>query len=99
MEDKKLTASTFSFVLPEWFKSLDGVPTNLFGAASKDALGFAASHLEDPAACLKTLTRAVKPAEAWKCQFDFAQQSRSRSFSEAWRFSKNLRAGSWSASR
>ncbi len=91
MENEKTTASTFSFATPDWVKSFNGMPRNLYGALSKEALGFTASCLQDQADCLKKLADCSTPAEVLKCQLDFAQQSWSRCFSEGWHVFDALR--------
>jgi hypothetical protein len=85
------TASTFSFATPDWVKSFNGVPRNLYGALSKEALGFTASCLQDQADYLKKLAESATPAEALKCQMDFVQQSWWRYFSEGWHVVDALR--------
>ncbi|WP_454649976.1 phasin family protein [Bradyrhizobium liaoningense] len=57
----------------------------------KEALEFNASCLQDQADYLKKLAESTNPADAVKCQLDFAQQCWSRSFGGAWRVFDSLR--------
>jgi len=88
----------FLFATPEWLKSFNGGPQNLYAAVSKEALAFTAICLEDQADYLKRLAECANPAEALKCQLDFVQQSWSRSVGQASRAFDRLRAESSSAS-
>jgi hypothetical protein len=84
----------FSFATPEWLKSFNGGPQTLDAAVSKEALGFTASCLEEQAEHLKRLAECANPAEALRCQLDFAQQFWSRSVGEASRAFDRLRTHS-----
>jgi phasin protein len=90
--------STYSFTLPEWLKSFNGAQKNPYGAVSREALGFTASRLQEQADHLKNLAECADFAEAMKCQFEFAQQSWSRSLGEAWNVFDHLRVQSSSGS-
>jgi hypothetical protein len=90
MKQENAAVPQFSFAPPEWFKSFSGWPRNL-GGAVKETLEFNASCLQDQADYLKKLAEATSPAEALKCQLDFAQQSWARCFGEAWRVFDCLR--------
>jgi hypothetical protein len=87
-------ASTFSFALPFWRGSLNGVPKIPYAALSRETLGFTASRLQDQADHLKKLAECEDLAEAVKCQMEFAQQSWSRCFGEAWSVFDYLRTQS-----
>ena len=89
-ENKAMT-STFSFTPPEWLKSFNSAPKMPYVALSREALGFTASRLQEQADHLKNLAECADLAEATKCQVEFAQQSWSRSFGEAWRVFDHLR--------
>jgi Phasin protein len=91
-------ASTFSFTLPGWPSSPNGVPKIPYAALSKEALGFAASRLQDQAEYLKKLAECEDFTEAVKYQMDFAQQSWSRCFGEAWSMFDHMRTQSQSGS-
>ncbi|WP_454632540.1 hypothetical protein [Bradyrhizobium cenepequi] len=88
-ENATVFGSKFQFASLEWLKSFAELPRN-YVTASKQALGFAASCLEDQADYLKKLGECTNPAGALKCQLDFAQQCWSRS-SEASKFLETLR--------
>jgi hypothetical protein len=90
--------STFSFTPPEWLTSLNGAAKIPYTAASRQALEFTASCLQDQADHLKNLAECADLAEAMKCQLEFAQQSCSRSFGEAWKAFDHLRTQSSSQS-
>ena len=92
-ENKAMT-STFSFTPLEWLKSFNGAPKMPYGALSREALGFTASRLQEQADHLKNLAECADLAEAMKCQVEFAQQSWSRSFGEAWKMFDHLRTPS-----
>lgn len=83
MGSENAATPIFSFATPERLKSFNGGPQNLYAVVSKEALGFTASCLEDQADYLKKLAECANPAEALKCQLDFAQQFWSRSVGEA----------------
>jgi hypothetical protein len=87
----------FPFASPEWFKSLTGTPGNL-SMTVKETLEFGASCFQDQADHLRRLAGCENPAEAVKCQLEFAQQSWSRSVGEAFKLFNSLRpSGSTSA--
>jgi hypothetical protein len=90
--------STYSFTPPEWATMLKGPQKNPYAVVSREALGFAASRLQEHADHLKNLAECADFAEAVKWQFEFAQQSWSRSFGEAWKVLDHLRTQSSSAS-
>ena len=90
--------STYSFTVPEWATMLSGSQKNPYAVVSREALGFTASRLQEQADHLKNLAECADFAEAVKCQFEFAQQSWSRSFGEAWKVLDHLRTQSSSAS-
>ena len=94
MGSENAATPIFSFATPEWLKSFNGAPQNLYAAASKEALGFTASYLEDQAEYLNKLAECANPAEALKCQLDFAQQFWSRSIGEGSRVFDRLRTHS-----
>ena len=94
MGSENAATPIFSFATPEWLKSFNGGPQTLYAAVSKEALGFTASCLEDQADYLKKLAECANPAEALKCQLDFAQQFWSRSVGEAPRAFDRLRTHS-----
>ena len=85
-------ASTFSFTLPQW--SSNGAPNIPYRVASREALGFAASRLQDQVDYLKKLAECEDVAEAMKFQMEFAQQSWSRYLGEAWKVFDHLRTQS-----
>jgi hypothetical protein len=62
--------------------------------ASKGALGFTASCLQDQADHLRKLAECADFAKTMKCQVDFAQQSWSRSVGAAPKLFDHLRAQS-----
>jgi len=88
MAYEKAMTSTFAFTPPEWLKSFNGA------AASRETLKFTASRLQEQADHLKSLAECGDPTEAMKCQLEFAQQSCSRSFGEAWKMFDRLQAPS-----
>jgi hypothetical protein len=90
--------STFSFTPPEWLTSFNGASKVPYAAVSREALGFTASRLQEQADHLKNLAECADLAEAMKCQMEFAQQSWSRSFGEAWKVFDHLRLQSSSGS-
>ena len=94
MGSEERSDTDFSFATPERLKSFNGGPQNLYAAVSKEALGFTASCLEDQADYLKKLAECANPAEALRCQLDFAQQFWSRSVGEASRVFDRLRTHS-----
>ena len=98
MGSESAATPIFSFAAPDWLKSFNGGPQNLYAAVSKETLAFTGSCLEDQADYLKKLAECANPAELLKCQLDFAQQSWSRSVGEASRVFDRLRAQSSSAS-
>lgn len=98
MSNENAAVSKFSFASPEWLKSFNVGPKNVHAATTKEALEFTASCLQDQAEYLKKLAECADPAEALKCQWDFAQQSWSRSLSEAWKIFDSLRRPSNSMS-
>ena len=91
MANESAAASKFSFEPPEWLKSFNGFPNNPYVTASKGALGFTASRLQDQADHLRKLAECADFAEAMKCQLDFAQESWSRSVGEASKLFDHLR--------
>ena len=92
MANERAAASTFSFVMPpEWPKSFNGFPHIPYVTASKGALGFTASCLQDQADHLRKLAECADFTEAMKCQLDFAHQSWSRSVGEASKLFDHLR--------
>ena len=90
--------STFSFMHPEWVKSFNGAQKIPYAVVSREALGFTASRLQEQADHLKNLAECADFSEAIKCQFEFAQQSWSRSFGEALKVFDHLRTQSSSGS-
>ena len=90
--------STFSFTPPEWMTSFNGAGKISYGAVPREALGFTASRLQEQADHLKNLAECSDLTEAMKCQFEFAQQSWSRAFGEAWKVFDHLRMQSSSGS-
>ncbi len=90
MDQGNAAVSKFSFASPEWLKLFSGSPRNL-GVAVKEALEFNASCLRDQADYLKKLAEATNPADAMKCQLDFAQQSWARCLGGAWQAFDSLR--------
>lgn len=98
-ENANAATPIFSFASPEWLKSFNGGPQNFQAAVSKEALAFTASCLADQADHLKKLAECANPAEALKCQLDFAQQFWSRAVGEVPRVLDRLRAQSSPASQ
>ena len=94
MGSENVATPIFSFATPEWLKSFNGGPQNLYAVVSKEALGFTASCLEDQADYLKKLAGCANPAEALKRHLDFVQQFGSRSVGEASRVFDRLRTHS-----
>jgi hypothetical protein len=98
--------STYSFTLPEWMTMLNGAQKSPYAVVPREALEFTASRLQEQAdhlknlapSGMKNLAECADFAEAMKCQFEFAQQSWSRSFGEAWKVFDHLRTQSPSAS-
>lgn len=90
-ENATVFDSKFQFASPEWFKSFAELPRTFYATASRQTLGFTASCLQDQADYLRKLGECTNPADALKCQLDFAQQCWSRS-SEATKFLDALRA-------
>ena len=94
MGSENAATPIFSFATPAWLKSFNGGPQNLYAAVSTEAPGFTASCLEDQAHRLNKLAECANPAEALKCQLDFAQQFWSRFVGEASRVFDRLRTHS-----
>jgi hypothetical protein len=92
MANESATAfdSKFQFASPEGLKSFAELPRTFYVTASRQALGFTASCLQDQADYLRKLGECTNPADALKCQWDFAQQCWSRS-SDAMKFLDALR--------
>lgn len=88
------SAMTYGFTPPEWLKSFNSAAKNAYAATSREALGFAASRLQEQADHLKEIAECGDFAGMMKCQLEFAQQSCSRSFSEAWQVFDRLRTQS-----
>ena len=80
--------STFSFTLPQW--STNGAGKISYGAVTREALEYTASRLQDQADYLRKVAECQDLAEAMKCQLEFAQQSWSRCFGEAWKMLEHL---------
>jgi hypothetical protein len=89
--------SQFPFAAsPEWLKSFTDAPIKFCGTAWKETLGYTASCLQDQADYVKKLSGCKDPAEALKCQWEFAQQSWIRSSDGASKFMDALRRNAWS---
>lgn len=96
MANESAMTSTYAFTPPEWLKPFNGAAKNAYAAASREVLGFTASRLQEQADHLKELAQCADFAGMMKCQLEFAQQSCSRSFSEAWQAFDHLRTQSHS---
>jgi hypothetical protein len=101
MANGKATAinANFPFLAnPEWLKSFAEGPVKFYATASKGALGLTASVLQDQADYVKKLAECADPADALKCQWEFAQKTWSRSSNEALKFFDTLRTNGASPS-
>jgi phasin protein len=82
----------------DWLKSFADGPMKFYTTASKEALGLTASLLQDQADYVKRLADCTDPADALKCQWEFAQKAWSRSSVEASKFFGSLRPNGGSSS-
>jgi hypothetical protein len=91
-EKNALGGDQFPLSSNEWMKSFSQVPTALFASGWKDALGFAAGLLKDQADYVTKLAECTDPAQALKCQAEFAQKSWTRCCDEGSKMFESARA-------
>lgn len=98
MATENTEATSINFQSPfsgnqEWLKSFPNVlPVKVCLATWHEALGFAALCLQDQADYIKSVAECANPADALKCNAEFARKSWARSFGDGSKILDPMRA-------